>query len=89
MQALHFSPALYDHVVNDLKKHVILILNKIDLAPAELVIAWKEYFRAEFPELNVVFFTSHTSNLQQASGDPGSGGCIIIFKQNGIFVHYC
>jgi ribosome biogenesis GTPase A len=60
-------------VVNSLKKRVILILNKVDLAPVELVIAWKEYFKAEFPELSVVFFTSHTSNLQQTNVDPGSG----------------
>lgn len=28
-QALHFSPAVYKHVVSDLKKQLILILNKV------------------------------------------------------------
>ncbi|XP_041369298.1 guanine nucleotide-binding protein-like 1 isoform X2 [Gigantopelta aegis] len=58
--ALHFPPALYDHVTTELNKPMILILNKTDLVPPGLVIAWKHYFKHRFPKLHVVCFTSHT-----------------------------
>lgn len=56
--ALHFSPALYDYVVKDLKKKLVLVLNKIDLVAPSLAIAWKEYFLSKFLHLHVVCFTS-------------------------------
>lgn len=56
--ALMFPPLLYDYVINILKKEFILVLNKIDLAPAPLVVAWKEYFQERYPELHIVMFTS-------------------------------
>jgi ribosome biogenesis GTPase A len=55
---LHFPPALYTHVVQDLKKQLILILNKIDLVPPAVAIAWKHYFQLKFPQVHVVCFTS-------------------------------
>ncbi|XP_067662554.1 guanine nucleotide-binding protein-like 1 isoform X2 [Haliotis asinina] len=70
--ALHFSPALYDHVTRDLNKPMILVLNKVDLAPLGLVVAWKDYFQKRFPKLHIVFFTSyaeaasHQGSLQQS-----------------------
>jgi ribosome biogenesis GTPase A len=85
-QALHFSPALYDHVVKDLKKRLILVLNKVDLAPVELVAAWKNYFEDKFPLLSVVCFTSHTSNLQQSGADPGSGQKRLDFAAKTLFM---
>ncbi|CAC5357020.1 Guanine nucleotide-binding protein-like 1,Large subunit GTPase 1 homolog [Mytilus coruscus] len=56
---LHFSPALYNHVVNDLGKHAVLILNKVDMVPPELVIAWKEHFLLKYPKLHIACFTSY------------------------------
>ncbi|XP_076093533.1 guanine nucleotide-binding protein-like 1 [Mytilus galloprovincialis] len=56
---LHFSPALYNHVINDLGKHAILILNKVDMVPPELVIAWKEHFLLKYPKLHIACFTSY------------------------------
>lgn len=53
-----FPPSMYDYVVNTLKKDIILVLNKIDLAPAEVVVAWKMYFKEKYPKLHVVLFTS-------------------------------
>lgn len=53
-----FSPSLYDHVVNTLKKDMIVVLNKIDLAPAALVVAWKDYFKKRYPDLHIVMFTT-------------------------------
>ena len=56
-----FPPALYDYIVNERKKHFILVLNKCDLIAPELSVAWKRYFTNKFPELHVIFFTSFPS----------------------------
>ncbi|CAG2171592.1 unnamed protein product [Oppiella nova] len=55
----HFPPSLYDYVVNELKKDMILVLNKVDLVAAPLVLAWTQYLRQTFPELNVISFASY------------------------------
>ncbi|XP_064649290.1 guanine nucleotide-binding protein-like 1 [Lineus longissimus] len=73
--ALHFSPALYDYVTNDLKKHIILVLNKIDLAPPPLVVAWRHYFQTKFPKVHIVCFTSFPRNIEGSDTtheDPGN-----------------
>ncbi|XP_041068536.1 guanine nucleotide-binding protein-like 1 [Carcharodon carcharias] len=56
---IHFSPALYDYVTQEMKRNIILVLNKIDLAPPSLVAAWKHYFQQKFPQLHVLCFTSY------------------------------
>lgn len=56
--ALMFPPYLYNYVTRELRKEMILILNKIDLAPAPLVLAWREYFKSRYPELKILYFTS-------------------------------
>ena len=56
-----FPPTLYDYIVNERKKHFILILNKCDLIAPELSVAWKRYFSNKFPDLHVIFFTSFPS----------------------------
>lgn len=53
-----FPPSLYDHVTKTLNKDMILVLNKVDLAPAPLVTAWIDYFKNKYPELNILIFTS-------------------------------
>lgn len=58
VQALHFSPSLYRHVVIEQRKPLVLVLNKVDLVPAALAISWRHYFLARFPQLRVVLFTS-------------------------------
>ncbi|XP_033312012.1 guanine nucleotide-binding protein-like 1 [Bombus bifarius] len=61
---LMFPPYLYEYITNELKKDMILVLNKVDLAPPALVIAWKEYFRTIYPKLHILMFTSYpTYNL--------------------------
>ena len=57
--ALMFPPSLYRYVTDTLKKDMILVLNKVDLAPAPLVLAWKHYFQEKFPEIHVLMFTSY------------------------------
>ncbi|XP_055950603.1 guanine nucleotide-binding protein-like 1 isoform X2 [Argiope bruennichi] len=59
----HFSPALYDYVIKDLKKNMILVLNKVDLVPAPLVLAWQEYFKKHFPMLKVMCFASYAGMI--------------------------
>ncbi|ROL48168.1 Guanine nucleotide-binding protein-like 1 [Anabarilius grahami] len=56
---LQFSPALYHYITGELKKYIILVLNKVDLCPAPLVLAWKHYLTKQFPHLHCVGFTSH------------------------------
>lgn len=56
---LQFPPALYHYITEELKKHIILVLNKADLCPAPLVLAWKDYLTKQFPHLHCVCFTSH------------------------------
>lgn len=53
-----FPPTLYEYVTNTLNKDMILILNKIDLAPSPLVVAWKHYFQEKYPKLHITLFTT-------------------------------
>ncbi|KPJ00417.1 Guanine nucleotide-binding protein-like 1 [Papilio xuthus] len=65
-----FPPSLYEYVVKHEKKDMILVLNKIDLVPASVVAAWKEYLMNRCPGLKVVYFTSCPGyNLRGASSD--------------------
>lgn len=56
---LQFPPDLYHYVTGTLQKQVVLVLNKVDLCPAPLVIAWKHYLTSQFPHIEIVCFTSH------------------------------
>ncbi|KAM4580018.1 guanine nucleotide-binding protein-like 1 [Odontesthes bonariensis] len=88
--ALQFPPSLYHYITGDVQKQVILVLNKADLCPPPLVIAWKHYMTSQFPHLQIVCFTSHPGQpystvLQKRrmtrKADWGhAGGLIDIFK---------
>lgn len=54
----HFPPALYNFVVKDLKKPLILVLTKADLVPTDNVVKWTQYFTDTFPGLHVVSYCS-------------------------------
>ena len=41
-----------------LRKPFVVVLNKVDLAPAALVVAWKHYLTSRYPDVHVVLFTS-------------------------------
>uniref|UniRef100_A0A1A7Y148 Guanine nucleotide-binding protein-like 1 n=1 Tax=Iconisemion striatum TaxID=60296 RepID=A0A1A7Y148_9TELE len=56
---LQFPPDLYHYITGELHKQVILVMNKADLSPPALVIAWKHYMTSQFPQLEIVCFTSH------------------------------
>lgn len=53
-----FPPYLYEHLVEKENKGVILILNKCDLLPPSVIVAWELYFSQKFPKLLVVPFSS-------------------------------
>ena len=55
----HFPPELFHYVTIDLKKSFIIVLNKCDLIPANLVVAWIDYFKQKYPLLHVVPFASY------------------------------
>lgn len=54
---LMFPPCLYDYV-RDCGKDMILVLNKIDLVPPEVTVAWRSYFTDRYPSIHIVTFTS-------------------------------
>ena len=77
-QSIGFSPALYNYIVEELKKTVILVLNKADLAPPSLVVAWQQYFKEKFPEVSVVCFTSFPKDEKElGAGDGSQGGEVL------------
>ncbi|RLU14720.1 hypothetical protein DMN91_012607 [Ooceraea biroi] len=69
-----FPPYLYNYVTTELQKDMILVLNKIDLVPPALVLAWKHYFCKQYPKLRVLMFTSYpTYNLRGNTSDEKQG----------------
>lgn len=44
---------------------MILVLNKIDLAPPALVVAWKHYFQKNYPDIHVICFTSFPKDKKE------------------------
>ncbi|CAG9790519.1 unnamed protein product [Diatraea saccharalis] len=54
---LMFPPSLYQHIREE-GKGMILVLNKVDLVPASVAVAWYDYFKKTYKYLRVVFFTS-------------------------------
>lgn len=66
--SLMFPPSIYEYVKKELKKNVIILMNKIDLVESEVVLAWKKHFEEKYPEIQVVLFTSYPSyNLRGSS----------------------
>ena len=70
---VHFPPSLYTHVTKDLKKEMIVVVNKVDLAPAPLVAAWVRRFRQRFPALKVVCFSSCPMSGEELEAKEAAG----------------
>lgn len=64
----HFPPSLYNYIVNDLKKIVIIVLNKVDLVPASLVLAWQHYLKSQYPEVHLIPFASYAGMKTKSNG---------------------
>eukprot|EP01132_Coremiostelium_polycephalum_P005408 gene5408-6745_t len=54
----HFPPALYNYIQKDLKKPMMIILNKVDLVDKRIVKVWINYFTETYPGIKVVCFSS-------------------------------
>lgn len=70
LQVLQFPPSLYYYMRDTLKRDMILVLNKVDLAPPSLVAAWRAYITHLFPDLHIVCFTSFPKKPQEAQIGP-------------------
>ncbi|KAH6569177.1 hypothetical protein BASA62_005048 [Batrachochytrium salamandrivorans] len=72
---LHFPPTLYDYIVHEMHRKLVLVLNKIDLVPKKIRSAWQLYFQNRYPEIKVVEFSCYSRDefLEQDSGMSGSG----------------
>lgn len=68
-----FPPALYDFVTNELGKSMIIVMNKIDLSPASVVLAWKKYFEELYKSIHIVLFTSYPSYNLRGSMENKTG----------------
>lgn len=64
----HFPPSLYDYIVNDLRKMVIIVLNKVDLVPASLVLAWQSYLKSQYSEAHIIPFASYAGMKTKSNG---------------------
>ncbi|XP_076436315.1 guanine nucleotide-binding protein-like 1 [Babylonia areolata] len=56
--AVHVPPSLYSYLREELGREVVVVLNKVDMAPPPLVAAWRSYLTAVFPGVRVVCFSS-------------------------------
>ncbi|KAF9130331.1 Guanine nucleotide-binding-like protein 1 [Mortierella sp. 14UC] len=56
---IHFPPSLYKYVVNDMKRKLVVVFNKVDLVAPNTVFAWTQYFKEKFPELHIATFSCY------------------------------
>lgn len=64
----HFPPTLYKYIVDELKKMVIIVLNKVDLVDASLVLAWQHYLKSQYPEAHIIPFASYAGMKSKSNG---------------------
>lgn len=68
---LHFVPELYFYVTEELDKGMVLALNKCDLVPADVLLAWKRHFEMRYTGLAVAMFSSFPDS-KLAAGEQNS-----------------
>ncbi|KAF9153186.1 Guanine nucleotide-binding-like protein 1 [Linnemannia schmuckeri] len=56
---IHFPPSLYQYVVKDMKRKLVVVFNKVDLVAPNTVFAWTQYFKEQFPELHIATFSCY------------------------------
>ncbi|EGG22864.1 guanine nucleotide binding protein 1 [Cavenderia fasciculata] len=54
----HFPPALYHYIKYELKKPMLMVLNKVDLVDKRIVDAWIHYFNTNYSWVKVICFSS-------------------------------
>lgn len=73
---LHFPPLLYDYVVKELGKKLVLVFNKIDLIGRATLDAWTDYFKVRFPGLLTASFSCYPREGFSGS-DFGAGNFLL------------
>ncbi|KAF9171984.1 Guanine nucleotide-binding-like protein 1 [Mortierella sp. AD011] len=56
---IHFPPSLYQYVVKEMNRKLVVVFNKIDLVAPNTLFAWKQYFKEKFPELHIASFSCY------------------------------
>ncbi|KAG0261415.1 Guanine nucleotide-binding-like protein 1 [Actinomortierella ambigua] len=56
---IHFPPSLYRYVVEQLKRKLVVVFNKVDLVAESTLFAWTHYFQEQFPELHIASFSCY------------------------------
>ena len=85
-QALNLPPSLYRYLREELKREVIVVLNKVDLAPPALVAAWKAYLNSVFPEAHIVCFASFPKTAEATGTGETSRTCPFLFLLDCFFI---
>lgn len=63
---------------------MILVLNKIDLVPSHVVLAWKHYFEEKYKDIRVILFTAYPSyNLQVQEHNDAQHRRLRILRRRG------
>lgn len=83
-----FPPSLFEYVTKDLKKNMILVMNKVDLVDSTVVLAWKKYFEEVYPEVRVVLFTSYPGYLLRNTSGLNEGDTGSLCIQTQILVNF-
>ncbi|KAJ3056691.1 Guanine nucleotide-binding-like protein 1 [Rhizophlyctis rosea] len=65
---LHFPPSLFQYIVHDLGKKLVLVFNKIDLIEPATLEAWRIYFVHRFPGLLTAAFSCYPKEGFLTSG---------------------
>ncbi|KAJ2702436.1 hypothetical protein FB645_004297 [Coemansia sp. IMI 203386] len=66
---LHFPPSLYKYITQTTGKPLVVVLNKTDLVTEETVVAWKSYFKREFPAVVLTTFCCYREKIVSSDAD--------------------
>ncbi|KAF4324885.1 hypothetical protein BBO99_00001823 [Phytophthora kernoviae] len=58
---LHIPASVYDLVTKELKKPMVVVLNKVDLVPTAVVELWKRCLASRFPLAQLICFSSRSN----------------------------
>jgi ribosome biogenesis GTPase A len=61
---LHIPASIYDLVTQQMHKPMVVVLNKIDLVPPQVVELWKAFLAKRFPKCQLVCFSSRSTAVQ-------------------------
>jgi len=65
---LHIPMALYQYIVQEMSRPLVLVLNKIDLVSDEFKNAWEAYLSKRFPDVKLLFYSSKAKSTEGKGG---------------------